>query len=115
MLYEMSHVSAASYILPGRSKSLNLWGGPNPHTDVSQLYPLSPEGNCESCARWGALGSLSILYVIGERKPTISILNVQSFFLKISKTFVPRRDSAKQNPRGPFDVFLILLSPRKRF
>ena len=51
---------------------------------------LSPEGNCESCARWGPLDSLSILYVIGERKSTISILELKSAFLKISKTFIVR-------------------------
>ena len=51
---------------------------------------LSPEGNCESSARWGPLDSLSILYVIGERKSTISILRVKSAFLKISKTFIVR-------------------------
>ena len=51
---------------------------------------LSPEGNCESGARWGPLDSLSILYVNSERKLTISILRVKSAFLKISKTFIVR-------------------------
>ena len=61
---------------------------------------LSPEGNCESCSRWGPLDSLSILYVIGERKSTISILRLKSAFLKISKTFIPRRELRKLCPMG---------------
>ena len=61
---------------------------------------LSPEGNCESGARWGPLDSLSILYVDSERKLTISILRVKSAFLKISKTFIPRRELRKRCPMG---------------
>ena len=37
-------------------------------------FSLSPEVNCDSGARWGPLDSLSILFEVGERKWTISIL-----------------------------------------
>ena len=63
-------------------------GGNSPFWNIEKV--LSPEGNCESSARWGPLDSLSILYVIGERKSTISILQLKSAFLKISKTFIVR-------------------------
>ena len=68
---------------------------------------LSPEGNCESGARWGPLDSLSILYVDSERKLTISILRVKSAFLKISKTFIPRREVRKHARWGPIDFLMV--------
>ena len=63
-------------------------------------FLLSPEGNCESGTREGPLDSLSILYVID--KPNLGLQKYPTIFdfLRVSKTFIPRRELRKQYPRG---------------
>ena len=64
------------------------------------LAILSPEGNCESSDWEGLLDSLSILYVIDEQKLGFQKYTTISDFLKVPKTFIPRRELRKQCPRG---------------
>ena len=64
-------------------------------------FNLSPEENCESTTREGPLDSLSILYVIDEPKLGLQKYPTISDFLKVSKTFIPRRE--------PKEVQLFLL------
>ena len=49
-----------------------------------------PRRELRKQTQWGPLDSLSILYVIGEQKLSLSILHMKSAFLKSWKTFIVR-------------------------
>ena len=68
---------------------------------------LFPEGNYESSAREGPLDSLSILYVIDEPKLRLHKYPILSDFLKVPKTFIPRREVRKHSRWGPIDFLMV--------
>ena len=69
-----------------------------------ELVLLSPEGNCES---EGPPDSLSILYVIGEPKLGLQKNPTIFAFLKVSKTFIPRREVRKYTRWCPNDFLMV--------
>ena len=73
-----------------------------PFRELKMFYP--PKGLCEAEPEWDPIDSFHFI-VSREGCLTPSVYWRKFAFLKPWKCFIPRRDSAKQILRGPFDVF----------
>ena len=81
--------------------------------DTQLIQSLLPEGNSESSIREhdGLLVSLSFFYVIEEPNSGLQKYPATPDFLEVTKTFIPRRESAKTLALGSNLFLLILIKP----
>ena len=71
---------------------------------------LFPEDNCKSSTREDTLDSLPVLFESEEQNLDLQKYHTISDFLKVQRTFIPRRESAKVLPLGSNLFFLILIN-----